>query len=91
MVAWKWLLMRLRGVLERVILGPWGSNDMARILSSNWWVAAFTGALVIATFGLVIVGSLQWLAMRHQEHWMRENVRIANVSANAAKAGGAHF
>ena len=54
---------------------------------SDWWIVAFTGALVIATFALVIVGSLQWLAMRHQEHWMRENVRIADVSANAAKAG----
>jgi len=54
---------------------------------SDWWIVAFTGALVIATFALVIVGSLQWLAMRHQEHWMRENVRIADTSANAAKAG----
>jgi len=42
------------------------------------WIIIFTGALVI-------VGFLQYYAMRHQEIWMQKNVALAEKIANAAR------
>jgi hypothetical protein len=42
------------------------------------WIIVFTGALVL-------VGFLQYYAMRHQEIWMQRNVALAEKTATAAR------
>lgn len=52
--------------------------------SAEWWLTAFTGALVFVTAVLVFMAFLQLLAMKRQETWMSQSVEIAEKSANAA-------
>lgn len=53
--------------------------------STEWWLTAFTAALVFVTAVLVFMAFLQLLAMKRQERWMRASVEVAEKSANAAK------
>jgi len=50
--------------------------------STDWWLAGFTGALVI-------VGVLQWCVLRKHEKWMKRNVRVVTKIALAAKQSAA--
>jgi len=47
--------------------------------SSDWWLVAFTGFLVL-------IGACQIGAMLRQEKWMRKTVEVAKASADAANA-----
>jgi hypothetical protein len=54
--------------------------------SADWWLAVFTGALVVFTAALVIVGYLQNRTLGHHEEWMRKNVDVVTKIAEAAES-----
>ncbi len=54
------------------------SNDTTQKTSLDRWLVLFTGALVI-------VGVLQFFVFIWQARWMRENVKVAKQSADAAR------
>ncbi|HTZ99862.1 MAG TPA: hypothetical protein VMB02_05995, partial [Candidatus Aquilonibacter sp.] len=62
-----------------------GQFHLANRPSTDWWLAAFTGALVLATLALVVVGIFQYRAMSRQETWMKRTVLVAEQTAHAAK------
>jgi hypothetical protein len=64
---------------ERTRTAP--DNDRAK---ADWWLAAFTGALVFFTAALVFVSYLQYRTLRHHENWMQKNVEVVTEIARAA-------
>ena len=50
--------------------------------STNWWLIGFTGALAV-------VGFLQWLTLRKQANWMKENVEVTKGLVTEARISAA--
>jgi hypothetical protein len=61
-----------------------GSDTRDARANADWWLAAFTGALVLFTAALAIVGYFQYRTLRHHEEWMRKNVEVVTKIAEAA-------
>jgi hypothetical protein len=61
-----------------------GSDIREARANADWWLAAFTGALVLFTAALAVVGYFQYRTLCHHEDWMRQNVEVVTKIAEAA-------